>query len=131
VAVEPVELDGVAAHGVGAGRFDGRGVHGQKLGWPGFELTGLAAFRFPLLDAGGAGAGLAQPGKVPGAAVAVCPVDLKPPALSEQNTNLLRSDGDAGERLVVLVLACLLAFVYNAYAFVAHKDSLQFAVDSS
>src|SRR6476620_7415682 len=77
VAVEPVELESIAAHGVGARRLDGRGVHGQERCGLRLGLAGFAAFRFAFVDASGARAGIAQPGEVPTALVAISPVDLE------------------------------------------------------
>jgi len=95
VAVLPVELDCVAADGLRAGRLHGRGIHGQDGGWPGLWLPYFTAIRLALLDAGGAGAGITQPGKAPGAVVAVNPIDLHALALRDEHADLLSRDADA------------------------------------
>src|SRR5580704_9412040 len=126
MAVEPVELQRIAADRVGAGGLGGRRVHLERIGGPGFGLAGFAPLLFALLDTGGARAGLAQPGKGPLAAMAILPVDFKALALGEQDAHLLRSDGDAVEGKDLLFR--LLALLNEANALVAHKDIL---VDSA
>ena len=86
VAVLPVELDGVAAYGVGAGGARGGLVHLQELFWFRLGVARLAVLLLPLFDAGGAGAGVAQPGEVPVAAVAVFPIDLHAGAFGLEDT---------------------------------------------
>lgn len=83
MAVTPVELDGVAPNRVctqGLGRWS---IHGQNGGGCGFGLAGFAALLGALVIAGGAWAGFTEPGKAPGAAVPVDPVDFKALALGE------------------------------------------------
>ena len=93
----PVELEGVAAYGMGAGGLGRRGVHLKWVGWLGFGLAGLAVLLGALLIAGGAGASVAEPGESPCAAMAVLPVDFQALAFGEEYTHFFRSDGNAGE----------------------------------
>jgi hypothetical protein len=125
VTVEPVELQCVAAYRMGAGGLGRRGVHGQNSCRLALRLSRLAAFLGALVVAGGAGAGIAQPGKGPGAAMPVLPVDLQALALGEQHTHLLRGEGDARQGAILFRLARRMFLVDKTYAFVAHTFSLQ------
>ena len=121
----PVELEGVAAYGMGAGWLGRRNKHWEHGGWFGFGLAGFAAGVVAFLVAGGAGAGFAEPGKGPSAAVAVLPVNLEAFAFREQDADLFWSNGDAGERTVFFRLAGDVVFFDETNAFVAHEYRLQ------
>ena len=73
MTVSPIELQGVAAHAVRAGRLGGRRVHRQESCRLRFRLARLAAVSFTFVNAGGTGTGIAQQCKVPLALVAVLP----------------------------------------------------------
>jgi len=110
VAVLPIELDGVASHGVRAGRLWRRRVHGKHGGRLRFGLASLSTLLRALVDAGSAGAGVSQPGKTPRAFVAVGPVDFKALAFGHEHAHFFRRGGDARKRAVGLIVALLLVF---------------------
>src|SRR5664279_5403594 len=91
-------------------------IHWQHSRRLGLGLAGFAALGAALIDARGTGTRFAQPCKSPCAFVPIGPVDFKALALGEKDAHLLRSDSDAGERSIGLVLACLLAFRHEADA---------------
>src|ERR1700677_4209564 len=124
MSVLPVELQGVAADRVGGDRPGGWRVHGQNRCWLSHRLAGFTAFFFPLFVTGGTGAGIAQPGKAPGAAMSVLPVNLQALALRDQNAHLLRSEGDAGQRAVAARFTRRVLLIDKANAFVTHSLSL-------
>src|ERR1700759_4879373 len=97
VTVLPVELEGITADRVGAGWARRRFIELQKLLRLRLGVAGLAALLFALFDAGGAGAGIAQPGEGPVAAVTVFPVDLHPGALGLEDANFGRGQGGFGK----------------------------------
>src|ERR1035438_1993708 len=105
VAVCPVKLQRIAAHGVSAGWLGRWSVHGKDSGGLRLGLAGFAAFQLALFNAGGAGTCLAKPGEAPRAAVAVYPIDFHALALPEQHTDFFRGDGDARKRAVCFRLA--------------------------
>jgi hypothetical protein len=120
VSVDPVELQCIAADGQHGRRLRRRRVHGQQLRGPGPGLAGLAIFLLTLFHAGGAGAGVAQPGETPGALVAVFPIDFEAFAFAEEHADLFRRDDGAGKRAVLLVVPGFLLLGGEADAFVAH-----------
>ena len=120
VAVVPGEVESVVSHwrdGVGARRGL---IHGQE-GW--FFVRRLADGAAGLLAlgvAGGAGAGVAQPGEAPCAAMAVFPIDFEAGAFTLMHAHL---DGLAlfGGQLAFLArFALKLFFGDESNAFVAH-----------
>ncbi len=125
VAVLPVELNSIAADGVSTGRLGRRREHGQDIGGFGFGLTRLAAIGLAQVDAGGTGAGLAQPRKAPRAVVTIDPIDLHALAFGEQNANLLGRNGDLGQCAGLFTFVVLVLLGGDADAFVCHEYSLQ------
>jgi len=127
VAVFPMELDGVAADGLGAGGAGWGLVHLQQLRGFGLGLAGLAALNLALFDAGGAGAGVAQPGEVPMAAVAVFPVDFHAGALGLEDANFAGRKSLFAERASACffaLLALLFFLAEKANSLVAHTSIL-------
>ena len=110
----PVELDGVAAYGVGAGWAGGGLVHLQELGGFGLGLAGDAAFELSFFDAGGAWAGVAEPLEGPAAQVSVGPVDLHPGAFGFEDADFGRGEGFFGVSPGVLVFLVLLFLFFLA-----------------
>src|SRR6202007_2873578 len=84
VAVEPVELNRVATHGVGTRGLRRRLIHRKEFRCFLPSLPNLPPFVLPLVHACGTRTAVAQPDKAPRAPVAVRPVNLQSLALREQ-----------------------------------------------
>src|ERR1700728_2090562 len=90
VSILPVELDRIAPNRMSAGRTRRRLIHLQQLLRLRLRLSRFALLDLPLFHASSARTRIAQPGKVPMAAVTVFPVDLHASAFSLQHTHLSR-----------------------------------------
>ena len=120
VSVAPCEADGVGADGGDGGGSRGRLVHGEQVVGFGAGFAGLAACCVALFVAGGAGAGVAEPGEGPGAAVPVFPFDFHACAFGFVDADFGGLDGFGGELGVLLLGAAGLLFGNEADSFVAH-----------
>src|ERR1700677_3920528 len=125
VAVIPAKADGVAADRGYRFRPCRRLVHLQQRGRLGLRLAWLAAGGSAFLMAGGAGAGIAQPGKVPAALVPVLPVDLHARAgrlLHPDTGRLGRLAGQIAMRGLLRPPLRRLFLADKSDAFVAHHN---------
>src|SRR6185437_667986 len=100
-------------------------VHGEQVCGSGFRLARFASVLLALVNAGGAGASIAQPGEVPRAVVAVRPLDLEALALGDQHPDFVRDDGLARKGLVQLRLTRHVVLCRNTDAFMTHDYILQ------
>ena len=122
VAIGPVELQGVATDGMRGRRKGWRREDRQQRSL--FGLPGFAAALIALLFADGAGTGIAQPGKAPGAVMAVFPVDLQTFAFGDQNPNFGRGQGFTGV-FEGSGFLCPLFIADESNAFVAHEPIVE------
>ena len=123
MSVFPVELERVTADWRDGGWLGGRRVHGEKLCGRGLGLAGLETGSFAHVVACGAGAGVAEPFKTPGAFVTVGPVNFEALAFGEEDADFEGSHGFARE-LVRFLVAGFFFFADDADAFVAHGSIL-------
>src|SRR5271163_3602298 len=127
VPIQPIELNSVASHSMGAGRPRWRLIHLQQLRSSRLRLTRLAMLLLPLFHTGSAGAGIAQPGEVPLAVMPVFPVNLHASAFGLKDAHFGRRQrlfGKAARAMVFAILAFLFFFAEKANSLVAHASIL-------
>ena len=97
----------------------------QEVGWSGLGRSRGAAIFFAFFDAGGAGAGVAQPAEGPGTAVTIFPVNFHARAFRLMHFDASGLGGVLRQILIFEVAPPRFLFPDNANSFVARGFTLR------